>query len=265
MTAPAGPPVVDPATPPAPAPNPAPPATPPGQPATPPPAPPAPSPADIPPKAPADPAPQTFDAAYVEKLRKENGDRRTAAKTADDARAAAEKSATDALAEKDKLAALLDTINKALNPDANQPPDPAKLAEQLTAAQAETAKVQADYQAQIRDLSIRAALPGAATKANADHTALTDSVVFMTSVAKLDPTSPTFAADLESAVAAAMEANPRLKVDAPATPTRRSGAEIPGRSGGSDQITREQLAGMKPEQIEEARVSGRLRNLLSGG
>jgi len=48
----------------------------------------------------------------------------------------------------------------------------------------------------------------------------------------------------------------------------RSGAEIPGRTGGSDQLTLEQvkeLAKKDPAALEKARKEGRLKNVLSGG
>jgi hypothetical protein len=173
--------------------------------------------------------------------------------------AAQEKEAAESASLKDVLAKL----NMVLNPDANQPPDPAALAEQLQAAQANTAKVEADYQAKIRDLTIRASLPGVLSKAQADP-GLTEAVLTASgALAKLDPSSDSFAADLESAVADAMASNPRLKVDAPVAQTRKSGAEIPGRSGGSNQLTRAEVEAMAkiPGALAKARQEGRLKNL----
>ena len=155
-------------------------------------------------------------------------------------------------------------IGAIFNPDANQPPDPAQLAEQLQAAQAETALVSAAKDQEIRNLTIRASLPNVLAKAHADP-ALTEAVLTATgALGKLDPSSDTFTADLELAVSAAMEANPRLKVDAPVAPSKRSGAEIPGRSGGSNQLTLEQVRAMKPADIDKARKEGRLTSLGVG-
>lgn len=195
------------------------------------------------------------------KLRKENADWRTKLRAQEEASATALKAAEASTAESASLKDMLAKLSAVLNPDANTPPDPAQLAEQLTAAQAETARVAGEKDQMIRDLTIRAALPSVLSKASADPQ-LTEAVLTANgALAKLDPSSDTFAADLASAVAAAMENNPRLKV---APVTARSGAEIPGRSGGSDQLTREQLKGMKPEQIEKARQEGRLRTVLGG-
>jgi hypothetical protein len=208
--------------------------------------------------------PEAGESPDLAKLRKENANWRTKLRETEAAVAAQQ---AERETEKAEAASLKETLAKlaaVLNPDANQPPDPAKLAEQLTAAQAETAKVQAQYQKEIRDLTIRAALPNVLSKAHADP-ALTEAVLTASgALGKLDPSSDTFAADLELAVSAAMEANPRLKVDAPVAPSKRSGAEIPGRSGGSNQLTREQLAGMKPAEIDKARKEGRLTSLGVG-
>lgn len=188
------------------------------------------------------------------KYRTERNEFKTNAETAAAAVAAAEK-------QRDELTAILAGINKALNPGVDETPDPAKLTEQLTAAQAETARVAAEKDQTIRNLTIRAALPSVLSKASADPS-LTEAVLTANgALAKLDPSSDSFAADLASAVAAAMENNPRLKV---APVASRSGAEIPGRSGGSDQLTIEQVRAMKPEQVDEARKAGRLRSLLGG-
>jgi len=189
-------------------------------------------------------------ATYREKLR-ETEAAATALKTAQ------EQQQTETASLKDMLAKL----SAVLNPDADAPPDPAKLAEQLTETQAQAELALAAKDEQIRSLTIRAALPTVASKAKAHPEGLLKVLTADGVLAKLDPTSETFAADLESAAVAAVEANPYLKVAPAAT---RSGAEIPGRSGGSDQLTREQIKGMKSEQIEKARQDGRLRTLLGG-
>lgn len=151
------------------------------------------------------------------------------------------------------------------NPQTDEPVDPAKLAEQLAAekaaAEESAAAALAERDAQIRELTVKAALPTAMAKASADPDLTLAVLTASGALSKLDPTAESFTADLESAVKAAVESNPKLKVAPVAV---RSGAEIPGRSGGSDQVTRDQLAKMTPEQIEKARVEGRLKNLLSG-
>lgn len=198
--------------------------------------------------------------AELAKVRREAANYRTKLREQEAAAATAAKAAEESTAESASLKDILAKLSAVLNPDANTPPDPAKLAEQLTAAQAETAKVAAEYQKEIRDLTIRASLPGVLAKANADPT-LTEAVLTANgALAKLDPAADSFAADLESAVAAAVDANPRLKV---APVAARSGAEIPGRSGGSEQLTREQVAQLAktPGALDKARREGRLKSL----
>lgn len=208
--------------------------------------------------------PESGESTEAAKLRKEAATWRTKFREQETAAAALkaeqEKGAAEAAALKETLAKLA----AVLNPDANQPPDPAKLLEQLTAKDEMLAQKDATYQQQIRDLTIRASLPNVLAKAKADP-GLTEAVLTASgALAKLDPSSDSFAADLESAVNAAMEANPRLKVDVPVAPTKRSGAEIPGRSGGSNQLTLEQVRAMKPADIDKARREGRLTSLGVG-
>lgn len=192
-------------------------------------------------------------------LRREAANYRTRLRAEEQARQVDQAArATDA-AELQQLKDQMAKVAAVFNPE--QPPDPAKLAEQLTQTQTDAARKAAEDAAKIRDLTIRAALPQAAAKATADLTQLGDSVSFMSTVAKLDPASATFAADLESAVSEAVAANPRLKIAQAAV---RSGAEIHGRSGGSDQLTYEQIKGWPPEKINEAREKGQLRQLMGG-
>ena len=236
-------------TPPAPAPVP-----------TPPPAPP------TPPAAPAVPGvDENGDTPEIAKVRKEAANWRTklreqeaaaAAVTADrDAQAAEAASLKDMLA---KLAAVL-------NPDADAPVDPEVLAKQLADEKAqreqERATLTEQHAAQIRALTVQATLPAALAKAGANPDLTTAVLTANGSLARLDPSADSFAADLESAVTAALDAHPALKV---APVVARSGAEIPGRSGGSDQLTLEQVKGMKPDEIDAARKAGRLKSLGIG-
>ena len=248
-----------------------PPAAPPAAPETaeaPPAAPPADPPAPPPAAPPADPKqqddePAKFDASYVEKLRRESAKYRTTAQEAAAAKQAADDAAAAQKAETEQLKAMLEGIQKALNPNASEEeaPDPAKLAEQLAAVQAESAAQLAERDTQIRQLTVKAALPNVYQELGAKPS-LTNAILQSSGViAALDPTSDTFSADLTSAVKKALDEHPELKVAPVAV---RSGAEIPGRTGASDQVTREQLARMKPKEIEEARKDGRLRDLLAG-
>lgn len=243
--------------------------TPPAPPAAPPPGDTAP-PATPPAEPPADPKQgdePKFDQAYVSNLRQESAKYRTRAQEAQAAKEAAEAAAEQQKTEAEQLKAMLEGIQKALNPNATEeePPDPAKLAEQLAAVQADSAAQLAERDKQIRELTVKAALPTVYQELGAKP-GLTNAVLQSSGViAALDPTSDSFTADLTSAVKKALEANPELKIAPVAV---RSGAEIPGGTGSSDQLTLAQvkeLAKRDPAALEKARKEGRLKNVLSGG
>ncbi|MET9329482.1 hypothetical protein [Tsukamurella sp. NPDC003166] len=115
----------------------------------------------------------------------------------------------------------LDGVLAALGLNAGEKLDPDKLAADLTASRSETTSLR------VENAVLRAA---AANGANPD--ALTDSRSFMTTVAKLDPTSATFDKDVAKAITDAVKAHPGLA----ATPTmpQASGAEIHGAGAPAD-------------------------------
>lgn len=90
-----------------------------------------------------------------------------------------------------------------LAPD--EAPDPEKLTQQLNAAQGET-----------KSARVELAVFRAAGKHGADPDAVLDSRAFQAAVAQLDPTANDFAAQVDAALAAAVEGNPRLRAQAPA-------------------------------------------------
>lgn len=147
----------------------------------------------------------------------------------------------------DKAEALVNGLRKLIDPNASTD-DPAALAAKVT-----------DAQATARSAQVQLAVYRKAGAAGADPNALLDSVAFKTAVEKLDPTAADFASQVDAAIKAAVEANPKLKAaqGAPA-----SGVPHPGGSGEGAPITEEQLRSMSPEQIEKARVDGRLAHLL---
>lgn len=166
---------------------------------------------------------------YLADLRKENGEHRTAAKTAADN---AQKELTDKLA-----------VALGLKPDAAA--DPAALTASLTDAQAKAT-------ASARELAIFKA----AASTGADPTKLLDSNSFLSSVTGLDPAD---GAAITAAITAAIAANPLLKaVQAAAA----SGTELGG-TGEQGQITEQQLAAMSPEEKVAALKSGKLQHLLA--
>ncbi|NED96453.1 hypothetical protein G1H11_14175 [Phytoactinopolyspora alkaliphila] len=122
--------------------------------------------------------------------RKEAGNHRTA-KTAEKQRA-------------DAAEAQLSAVLKALGVDGDDPPD----ADQLQAALTDT-KSEAK-QSRIELAAYKAAAKPKGDRPAVDADALLDSATFLKSLSKLDPSSDTFEADLESAIKTAADNNPLL-------------------------------------------------------
>lgn len=147
-------------------------------------------------------------------LRKEAADNRVA-------RTAAEKAAAD-------TKAVVDAINKAMNP--NSEADPKQLAEQLTAAQAKH-----------REAEVRLAVFSAAGAAGANPAALLDRNSFHKAIAGLDPSAADFTAKVTAAITAAVASDPTLKT------VRAAGASSTDHgAGGSGE------GGARPKSIQEA-------------
>jgi hypothetical protein len=148
------------------------------------------------------------------------------------------------------LEATRDAIAKALG--LKNDDDPVKAA-QTAAEQRDAARLEA------RSTRIENAVLRSANKNGADPESLTDSRSFMRALEGLDPAADDFADQVDSAIKKAVEANPNLKVG---TPAPRSGGPVGGGPAVPGQLTREDLKDMSSEQIEEARVAGRLNQML---
>lgn len=166
-------------------------------------------------KAPAPSEPKTVEElpAWAQKqiadLRKVDGDERIASKT---------------------LAAL----QKVLSPDApDEKPDPAKLAEQLTAKD-DT----------IRTLKVEAALGKAARAAGADEDLLDAVLTRKGSLKELDPSEKDFAKKLDALVKAELDGNPKLRA---ARAAGQSGSDFAGGSG-EGAITKAKFDAMTPAE-----------------
>jgi hypothetical protein len=156
-------------------------------------------------------------AKMVRDLRNENASARTTAKqtAADEARAE-----------------LAQTIGKALGlVQGDEPADPAKLTEQLTATQA-----------QARQAAVELAVFRAAPAHQGDPNALLDSRSFLAKVADLDPTAADFAAKVDAAIKDAVSTNSKLKT---AQAAGASGADHAGGPG-------EQRNNGKPVPLDQA-------------
>jgi hypothetical protein len=143
---------------------------------------------------------KTFDEAYVKQLRDEAAASRVKARDAELAQAAT-----------------LDAIAQALGLKGNEQPDPAALAQQLTAAQVEA-----------RQLKIERAVEKAARACEADEDLVTAVLAHGGKLAALDPSAGDFATAVEALVKTTVDANPRLKSTAPAPGAGRSGGDFPG-------------------------------------
>lgn len=235
-----------------------------------------PSPADIPPK-PTPPAPEaeqdaTKDAPEGEnpeiaRLRREAANYRTKLRDEEAARQAEAEKLAETEKNATELRDMLAKLQQVLNPDAptEEAPDPVKLAEQLAAAEQAREALAAEKDAKIRELTVKAALPGVLSKAQADPDLTVAVLTASGALGTLDPTADTFASDLEAVVAAAVDKNPKLRT----TPAVvRSGAEVPGGSPASNQLTREDVARLSkddPAALVKAMSDGRLKGLGVGG
>lgn len=177
-------------------------------------------------------------------------------------RTAAEKSATEQAAQQQadlvkKLAAAF-----GLQGEEAKPPSVEELTKQLADARTETEKTQA--LARQRDVEL--AVYRSAGSAGGDADALLDSRSFLRSIRDLDPAASTFADDVAAAVAKAVEGNPKLALKQPEAPQppARGGADLNGTPGGKRQLTGAEVKRMTPDQIDQARKSGQLRDYLSG-
>ncbi|MCZ4557979.1 hypothetical protein O4215_20670 [Rhodococcus maanshanensis] len=153
------------------------------------------------------------------------------------------------------LANLTKTVGKALGlvEDEDDNPDPAAL----------TASV-AEYQSQANEARVELAVHKLAGKHNGDPDALLDSKAFTNAVGKLDPSAADFPAKVQAAIAAAVEANPKLKVvTGPLVPSR-SGSSTQPQTENAGQLTREQLANMPAAERLKAVKEGRARDVLAG-
>lgn len=183
---------------------------------------------------------KTYDEDYVSKLRKENASHRTAK--------------NDIERERNELKSTLESLRKALDPNAAEEEDPRKLLEQ-------TLQERDRERAENSALRMERHAERLAQAAGANVPALLRDVEFQQTLRQVD-TEGDVAEQLTTAITAALEAAPWLKAT-PAVPPRtvtdtKSGTTPPG------QVTREQLKSMSPDEIVQAKNDGRLRALLGG-
>ncbi|MFB7908120.1 hypothetical protein ACFC1T_16945 [Kitasatospora sp. NPDC056076] len=156
-------------------------------------------------------------AATIARLEKQLADAR---KDAGAARINAKQQAAD-----DAKAELAQQIGRALGlVKDDTPPDPAKLAEQIST---QTTRI-GDLESAIRAKDVELAVHGAAEKHGAKVHALLDSRTFLRAIGDLDPSAKSFTADLDAAIKQAVDQNPNLRAQPQAG---RSGADLTGGPG----------------------------------
>jgi hypothetical protein len=150
---------------------------------------------------------------------------------------------------------ILAQLAKAQGIDINGKPDPERLTQQLNESQA------AQKQAAIELAVLRKA-----GTLNADSDALLDSRAFMDQVKGFDPSDSDFAANVEAAVRAAAESNPRYQVKQQRVtpPTQTSGADFSGAPSGERQWSQEDVNNATPDQLQKAMAKGLLKSLRIG-
>ena len=146
----------------------------------------------------------------------------------------------------------MDAIAKALGLKGDD--DPAKAA-QTAADERDAARKEAQA------TKVENAVLRMAAKQNANPDALTDSRSFMHTLEAIDPAADDFAAQVETAIKTAVEANPSLKAQtAPVAAPARSGGHVGGGAPVPGQL--DSVEGMSPAEIVKAKEDGRLNKLL---
>lgn len=152
--------------------------------------------------------------------------------------------------ERDSLKEILSKLGKVLNPEKET--DPAELAKTLSAKDNELAETKLEL----------AVLKVAGSEQGAE---LLDSRRFMRAIKGMDPASDAFAAKVKEMMGGDDDDKSGEKKEKKTTKGKSAGAELSGGSTGTKtQLTREDLKGMSPEDIEKAESEGRLTALLSG-
>jgi hypothetical protein len=116
---------------------------------------------------------------------------------------------------------------------------------------------------EIRDLKVRTGIAESLHKHGVARPALLRAYLIDSgAMQRLDPASADFSEQIDTAIGEALEAEPGLK--GRGSTASVSGVEFPGGSSQhtNNQLTREEVAAMSPEDVVKARAAGQLNNLL---
>ncbi len=182
---------------------------------------------------------ETFDKAYVEKLRREA--QKLRAKAKEDAEKASKEAAE--AAEK----ALTERLGKALGLIQDDTPvDPQELIAQAAEREAQALEREAKAAAKLRAYELEKALTNAANKVDGDLDILTPYLRGTGALDALDPDADDYLDQVSAVVAAAVEQNPKLKKVAPVAAPARSGGDISNGTG---------IPKKGPESVDDIRAN----------
>lgn len=188
---------------------------------------------------------KTFDADYVEKLRKESAKYRTERK--------AESERAEAL--ETKMNSIIDGL-KGLTGDKPEAQNPEDIIAAITAERDQATT-------QLNQFRIDQAVTKAAADAGADTELATLVLKGKGALNDLDPTASDFAEQVSALVAAEVEANPKLKA-VQGAPKSSGSAPEDSTSPRNGQLTRDDMRKMSAREINEAVRAGRFRDVLGG-
>jgi hypothetical protein len=200
-------------------------------------------------------------AAIRGEFKDERAKRQAAEKRLADIEAAREADRAEQAERNRKLAIALGVASE------DEPPDPAKLAEELERTKAANQAAADALKAEIRQRDIRLAVLTQAPGLGANGLLLMDSLSFLGKLSGLDPAADDFTGQIGEAIKAAAEANPQYKAGKPAEPAKpapsppRSGGEFNGAPGGNRQWTREDVDRASPAEVVKAQEDGLLIDL----
>lgn len=191
--------------------------------------------------------PETFDRAYVEKLRAEAASHRTKAKEIEEAKAS-------------ELEAFKQDMAKALGLVEDTTDDPAKLLEAATKRESEIQAERDKYANEIREYRQSDAIRAASDTAKVTDPKLLEAVLKSNNAfTELDITTDDYGTQVAAMVAEAVQKHPAL---AQVAPTASGVDTSTTNTGAGQQLTREDLAKMSSTEINQAAREGKLNHLM---
>jgi len=148
----------------------------------------------------------------------------------------------------------------------DEPPDPAKLAEELERTKAANESAAESLRSEIRQRDLRLAVLTQAPSHEANGLLLMDSLSFLRKLDGLDPASDEFTEKVGEAIKAAAEANSQYKLapkpaGKPEPTVARSGGEFNGAPGGNRQWNIDDVNRASAAEVTKAQEDGLLIDL----